>query len=133
MDLQESYLTTCSELIKPVFEMAMVVAAKYCKATGRTCVTAKDVEYGMKFSARKVLGVQKESLFPEVYDSEESDEEEEYESESEEDEFVRYSGDDETLKIINEMYDTWDEWVPDSPIGNYLKNAIDAQSVCSNS
>ena len=132
MDLQESYLTTCSELIKPVFEMAMIVAAKYCKATGRSCVTAKDIEYGMKFSARKVLGVQKESLFPEIYDSEESDDESIEESEEEED-FVRYSGDDETMKIINEMYDTWDEWAPDSPIGNYLKNAIDAQAVCSDS
>jgi hypothetical protein len=105
--------------------MAMVTAAKYCKATGRTCVTAKDVEYGMKFSTRKVLGVQKESLFPEIY---ESDDEEESEEESEEEEFVRYTGDDETLCIINEMYDTWDSWAPDSPIGIYMKNAIDAQA-----
>jgi hypothetical protein len=106
--------------------MAMVVAAKYCKATGRSCVTAKDVEYGMKFSARKVLGVQTESLFPEIY--EDSDSDEDSGSESDEEEFVRYTGDDETLCIINEMYDTWDSWAPDGPLGIYMKNAIDAQA-----
>lgn len=127
MELQQSYLTTCSELMKPVFEMAMVTAAKYCKETGRNCVTSKDVEYGLKFSARKVLGVQNESLFPEIYEESESESDEEYESE-EEDEFVRYSGDDETMKIVNEMYDTWDDWEPDTPVGVLLKNAIDAQS-----
>lgn len=128
MDLQDSYLTTCSKLIAPVFEMAMVTAAKYCKATGRSTVTSKDVEYGMKFSARKVLGVQTESLFPDIYedDSESGSEDSESGSGSEE-EFVRYTGDDETLCIINEMYDTWDSWAPDSPIGIYMKNAIDAQ------
>ncbi len=130
MELEQSYLTTCSELIKPVFEMAVVVAAKYCKATGRSCVTAKDMEYGLKFSARKVLGVQKESLFPEIYESTDSDEdsEEEESDETEEEEFVRYEGDDETLNIINEMYDTWEAWEPENPIGHSLKNAIESCS-----
>lgn len=130
MDMEQSYLTTCSELIKPVFEMAVVVAAKYCKETGRNCVTSKDMEYGLKFSARKVLGVQKDSLFPEIYDEEsETDSEEESDSDSEsEDEFVRYTGDDETMNIINEMYDTWETWEPENPMGHSLKNAIDSCS-----
>ncbi len=134
MDLEQSYLTTCSDLIKPVFEMAVVVAAKYCKATGRSCVTAKDMEYGLKFSARKVLGVQKESLFPEIYDEESSDsgesedEDESTDSGESEEEFVRYEGDDETLNIINEMYDTWEAWEPENPIGHSLKNAIESCS-----
>ena len=126
MDPLESYLTTCSNLMLPVMEMAVVVAGKYCNATGRTCVTSKDMEYGFKFSARKVLGVQTESLFPDVYTDSDSDEEPE--ENKEEEEFTRYEGSDETMCIINEMYDTWDEWAPDSPIGIYLKNAIDAQT-----
>jgi hypothetical protein len=112
--------------------MAVVVAAKYCKATGRSCVTAKDMDYGLKFSVRKVLGVQTESLFPEIYEDSDDDDES-VDSEESEEEFVRYSGDDETLKVINEMYDTWDDWAPDSPIGIYLKNAIDAQTIFSDS
>lgn len=129
MDMEQSYLTTCSELIKPVFEMALVVAAKYCKATGRSCVTSKDMEYGLKFSARKVLGIQKESLFPEIYDEESSDSgDEDEESSDSEEEFVRYEGDDETMNIINEMHDTWEAWEPENPIGYSLKNAIDSCS-----
>lgn len=126
MDLQESYLTTCSNLIKPVFEMAVVVASKYCTATGRSCITATDMEYGMKFSARKVLGTQTESLFPDIYDEDGSSDDEDVEDDEEE--FIRYTGDDPTLCIINEMYDTWDSWAPDSPVGIYIKNAIDAQA-----
>ena len=113
----------------PVLEMAVVVAAKYCKATGRTCITSKDMDYGLKFSARKVLGNQTESLFPEIYeDSDSEDSEEVEEAEADDEAFVRYTGTDHTLCIINEMYDTWDEWAPDSPLGIYLKNAIDAQA-----
>ena len=126
MDLEESYLTICSNLIAPVLEMAVVVAAKYCTATGRTCITSTDMEYGMKFSARKVLGNQTESLFPDIYES--GEDESEDEEETDEEPFVRYQGDDPTMCKINEMYDTWDSWAPDSPIGIYLKNAIDAQT-----
>lgn len=126
MELPESYLTTFSNLIKPVFEMATVTAAMYCKATGRTVLTAKDMEYGLKFSARKVLGNQTESLFPEIYDD--SDEEEDVdEVDSDEEPFVRYEGSDDTLQCVNEMYDTWDEWEPDTPIGVMLKDAISSR------
>jgi hypothetical protein len=108
----------------PVIEMAVVTAAAYCKSTGRQCITATDMEYGFKFSARKVLGKQTESIFPEEDEGDSDGDEDEEETE----EFVRYTGDDPTMSIINEMYDTWDDWAPDSPIGIYLKNAIDAQT-----
>lgn len=124
MDLQESYLTTCNKLMLPVFEMAVVTAAHYCKATGRTTITAKDMEYGLKFSARKVLGNQKESLFPDVYDGEDDEDDEIEECDDDEEPFVRYEGPDDTLKCVNEMYDTWDAWEPDTPIGQMLKSAI---------
>lgn len=128
MVLQESYLTTCSKLIQPVFEMATVTAAMYCKATGRSVVTSKDMEYGLKFSTRKVLGNQTESLFPEIYEETNSEtESDEDEAEDDEEPFVRYEGTDETLRCVNEMYDTWDEWEPDTPIGQMLKNAISSR------
>lgn len=126
MALQESYLTTCSKLVQPVFEMATVTAAMYCKATGRSVVTSKDMEYGLKFSARKVLGNQTESLFPEIYAETESDTDDS-DVDSDEEPFVRYEGSDETLLCVNEMYDTWDEWEPDTPIGAMLKNAISSR------
>ena len=47
--------------------------------------------------------------------------------EDDEEPFVRYDGPDETLKCVNEMYDTWESWEPDTPIGVMLKNAISSR------
>ena len=54
---------------------------------------------------------------------------EEEEEEEEEEEFTRYEGDDEQMKLVNEMSDTWDEWEPDNPMQIMLKMAIDRQTV----
>ena len=64
------------DIFLPVMESSVVLAAHYAKATGRDCVTARDVCYGLMYAARTVTGKQVGSLFPEVYDDD-SDEEEE--------------------------------------------------------
>ena len=121
------------ELFKPVIETATIIAAQYCRACGRSTVTAEDMRIGMRFAARRVPGVQNESMFPEIYNEEDSDEEDEEEEEEEEDEeeeeepFTRYEGDDPQLVLVNEMNDTWDEWEPDTPMQIMLKMAIDNQ------
>jgi hypothetical protein len=117
------------ELFKPVIETATIIAAQYCKSCGRSTVTSEDMKLGMKFAARRVPGVQNESLFPEIYDDDEEEEEEEIE-ETEEDEepFTRYEGDDPQMKLVNEMSDTWDDWEPDNMMQTMLKMAIDNQA-----
>jgi hypothetical protein len=117
------------ELIKPVMETAMIIAAHYCKACGRSTVTAQDVKMGMKFAARTVPGVENESLFPEIYEDEDSDEEEDEIEEVDEDEepFTRYEGDDPKMLLVNEMTDTWDEWDPDTPMQILLKRVINVE------
>lgn len=116
------------ELFKPVIETATIIAAQYCKSCGRSTITPEDMKLGMKFAARRVPGVQNESLFPEIYDSDDDDDEEEEEEDEEEEEFTRYEGDDEQMKLVNEMSDTWDEWEPDNPMQIMLKMAIDRQT-----
>ena len=115
------------ELFKPVIETATIIAAQYCKSCGRSTITPEDMKLGMKFAARRVPGVHNESLFPEIYESDDDDEEEDEEEEEEEEEFTRYEGDDEQMKLVNEMSDTWDEWEPDNPMQIMLKMAIDRQ------
>ena len=115
------------ELFKPVIETATIIAAQYCKSCGRSTITHEDMKLGMKFAARRVPGVHNESLFPEIYESDDDDEEEDEEEEEEEEEFTRYEGDDEQMKLVNEMSDTWDEWEPDNPMQIMLKMAIDRQ------
>ena len=101
-----------------------MLAAHYAKATGRDCVTAQDMCYGLMYAARTVTGKQVGSLFPEVYD--ESDEEEDEENEEEEEEkWTRYEGTDNEHAIkMNECADTWDAWEPESPAEAALKNAV---------
>jgi hypothetical protein len=112
------------DIFLPVFESSVVLAAHYAKATGRDCVTAQDVCYGLMYAARTVTGNQLGSLFPEVYDDEESDEDEE-EDEEEEGQWVRYEGTDNEHAIkMNECADTWDAWQPETPAERALKNAV---------
>jgi len=39
---------------------------------------------------------------------------------------VRYSGEDPTFRQMNEACDRWDTWVPQSPVEEMLKNAINS-------
>lgn len=107
-------------------ESAIVLAAHYCKAAGRSCVQGEDMRLGLMFAVRNVTGKQIGSIYPEVY--EESDSGEEDEDEDEESQWTRYEGsDDEMAAKMNECADTWDSWDPESPAERALKNAVDKQ------
>jgi hypothetical protein len=111
------------DIFLPVMESSVVLAAHYAKATGRDCVTARDVCYGLMYAARTVTGKQIGSLFPDVYDDE--DEEDEEEEDEEEENWIRYTGtDDEHATKMNECADSWDAWEPESPAERALKNAV---------
>lgn len=116
------------EMIKPFFEAAVVWGSGYANACGRDTTTSKDIEYGMKFAARKIVGKQLESLFPEIYDTD-SDEDYADEVEVDEDEddamFTRYQGNDERFIMMNHCYDTWDEWVPETPLERAAQRAVE--------
>ena len=112
------------DIFLPVLESSVVLAAHYAKATGRDCVTAQDMCYGLMYAARTITGKQVGSLFPEIYD-ESDEEEEEDENEEEEEQWIRYEGTDNEHAIkMNECADTWDAWEPESPAEAALKNAV---------
>lgn len=138
------------DLFLPVMESATVLGSHYAKACGRDTVTAQDVQIGLMYAARNVAGKQIGSLFPEIYDEEDSDEDEDWEEEEweevdddeerahamleaeevdeEEEPFTRYTGDEEMFVKMNECFDTWEDWVPESPLEQTLKSAVDATS-----
>jgi hypothetical protein len=114
------------DILAPVMESSMILASHYAKACGRSTVTAKDASYGLMYAARNVTGRQIGSLFPEMYDESSSDEEEDIEVVDDGDEpFTRYEGTEELYVNMNRCADTWDDWVPESPIENILKLAVD--------
>ena len=116
------------EIITPVLESSMILAAEYAKKTGRDSITSLDLEYAMKYCARYTVGKAVGSLFPEVYDESESDEDEDIEivdEDLEENQFRRYEGDDPFMAGVNAAFDTWDEWTPTNLVEQLLKNSIE--------
>ena len=113
------------DIFLPVLESSVVLAAHYAKATGRDCVTAQDMCYGLMYAARTITGKQVGSLFPEIYDESDEEEEDEENEEDEEEQWIRYEGTDNEHAIkMNECADTWDAWEPESPAEAALKNAV---------
>jgi hypothetical protein len=113
------------DILQPVLESAVILAAHYCRACNRTTVTATDMNYALKYSARHVTGTKIGTMFPE--DDTDSEDDDVIDTCDEEDEpFTRYQGDDKTFIEINECFDTWNQWDPYSPAEILLKKAIDS-------
>ena len=114
-------------IVTPVIEKSLIIACQYCKACGRTAVTAEDMEYAVKFCVMHTVGESIGSIVPEIYDEEESDEDDIEElTEDECPPFTRYTGQDLTFTRVNAAYDRWDEWEPQNPVEEMLKNAINS-------
>lgn len=112
------------DILIPVMEAATVLGSHYAKACGRDTITGMDISYGLMYAARNVTGKQFGSLFPEIYDSD-NDDEEAIEVEESEEPFTRYEGTEELFVNMNTCADTWDSWEPSSPIETILKRAVD--------
>lgn len=117
------FANEAAELMKPVWEAAVVVAAKYAKACGRDVFMAQDVAMGLMFATRRVLGVQTKSFFPHIYEP--SAEEEDEPCDDDDVVWARYVGDDVEMLHVNEVADGWDAWEPQSPAEKALKTAVD--------
>lgn len=114
-------------ILLPVLEQSMILAAEYSKACGRDTILPEDIEYAIKYCAMYTVGQNIGSLFPEIYDEESSDEDDLEEIDPGECPlFERYNGEDPKFRQINEAYDRWDAWVPQSPVEEMLKNTINS-------
>jgi len=126
--MEDQIINSAIEIVLPVMESSMVLAAEYSKACNRTFVTSMDVKYAMRYCAMNITGRQIGSLFPEIYEDEDEDEDEEDDIEvveEEEGDFTRYEGDNNLYNKVNESFDNWDNWEPYSPIEKMLKDAVD--------
>jgi len=112
------------DILIPVMEAATILGSHYAKACGRDTITGMDISYGLMYAARNVTGKQIGSLFPEIYDSD-NDDEEAIEVDESEEPFTRYEGTEELYVNMNTCADTWDSWEPTSPVEAILKSAVD--------
>ena len=123
----DQYIDTMTNLLMPVMERSTVLAAEYSKACGRDTLLPEDWEYAIKYCAMYTVGQDVGSLFPEIYEEEEEDEEDmPIVPEEECPPFERYTGSDPTFLLMNEAYDRWDSWQPQTPTDQLLKNAINS-------
>ena len=93
-------LNNVMEMLKPFHEASVVYAAGYAKACGRNTVTLQDMEYGAKYAARYVVGVYTQSVFPEVYDEDSTDEDEELHLVSERRHVAREEASQEIIELV---------------------------------
>ena len=125
--MEDKIVESAMDLFRPVIEQSIVLAAHYATKSGRDTVLHLDSVYAMRFCARNMVGKHLGSLYPEIYEETDSqeDDEEDYVVDDTDVEFSRYSGDDELLTKVNECYDTWDTWIPGNDAERMIKNAID--------
>lgn len=126
--MTEEYIKSMTDIMLPVMEQAVLLAGEYCKACGRDVILPEDMEYAMKYCAMYTVGQQIGTMFPEIYEGDDEDEDEDVEDVPEEDcpPFVQYAGEDIRFIQVNEAAERWDSWVPQSPIEQMLKNAINS-------
>ena len=126
--MAEEYIKSMTDIMLPVMEQAVLLAGEYCKACGREVILPEDMEYAMKYCAMYTVGQQIGTMFPEIYEDDEDDEDEDIEDVPSEDcpPFVQYTGEDTRFIQMNEAVERWDSWVPQSPIEQMLKNAINS-------
>jgi histone H3/H4 len=114
-------------ILMPVLERSMMLAAQYSKACDRDTVLGEDMEYAIKYCVMYTVGQNIGSICPEIYNEESSDEEDVEEVEPEDcPQFTRYTGSEQIFIQMNEAYDRWDTWIPQSPVEEMLKNAINS-------
>ena len=133
MSREEQIIAAYTNAIQPVLENAVVVAAEYCKATGRSIVTALDMEYGMKWSAMKLTGRVYGSILPDE-DDEDSDG---WETDDDmvvqecdmgfDDEVREYDGDDERYLEVNQAVREWADWEPETELEMMIKSAVNSR------
>ena len=127
-NLIEQVQDSAINIIQPVLERTMVLAAEYATACGRDMVLGEDMEYAMKYCAMNEVGKKMGTHFPEIYEesSDEEDQGEDIEFEDEEIPFTRYTGRQYKFVKMNMAYDNWGAWEPKNPSELMLKNAIDS-------
>ena len=125
--MTEEYIKSMTDIMLPVMEQAMLLAGEYCKACGRDVILPEDMEYAMKYCAMYTVGQQIGTYFPEIYDTDDEEEDDIEDVETEDcPPFVEYSGEDTRFIQMNDAVKRWDSWAPQSPIEQMLKNAINS-------
>lgn len=126
-NMANQYIETMTNILIPVLERSVVLAAEYSKACERDTLLPEDFEYAVKYCAMNTVGQNVGSIFPEIYNEEGSDDEEmPIVPEEECPTFVRYNGTDPKFIAMNEAYDLWDSWVPQSPAEELVKKTINS-------
>jgi hypothetical protein len=125
--MAEEYVKSMIDILLPVMEKGMLFASDYSKACGRDIVLPEDLEYAIKYCAMYTVGQDIGTLFPDLYNEEDSDEDDIEEVDDEDcPPFERYTGSDERFILMNHAYDRWESWVPQNPTEQMLKNAINS-------
>jgi hypothetical protein len=130
------------DILQPVLEVSVLLAAEYANACGRSTVFMQDFQRAIKYSTMNMVGKHIGSILPE-FNEEVDVEGDEFEDDGDEDEdeedldiefvdeeeldeeYTEYVGENETFIAISRVNERWESWVPQNPAEEFLKNAVD--------
>lgn len=64
--MENDIIKAAMDIVTPVMEGAIIIAAEYVKLCGRTTITAQDTQYALKYCARNMVGKHIGTMFPEL-------------------------------------------------------------------
>lgn len=124
--MENDIIKSAIDLVTPVMEGSIIIAAEYVKLCGRNTITGKDTQYALKYCTRNMVGKHIGTMFPELQGETDSDEDDIEEVDEEESPFVRYTGPfNQLVHDIHQAVDTWAEWVPSNMTESLLKGAVE--------
>ena len=129
--------------MKILSQEAKKTAIRFTKSCGRVTVTGNDMYYALMFEAHEFFDKDIDQRFfyelererEHTYDTEESDdesEEEETESECEEMYTIEAKSDEEFHALVLKYATEWRTWMPNDPVKQMIKDAIDKTSLAQN-
>ena len=133
-DAPDDTLNELSYLLDKFMKSSIKIAIKYAHCAQRDTITGIDTIYALKYNARMF------STNHCVYDdnNEDDDDNNEDDDDNNEDEddndemhvdyehlFTRADDGSEFVNLVNRCHDTWDTWIPETPIEESLKRSVD--------
>ena len=120
-----SFVEIAMDLVLEMVSKSAILAGYYMKACDRKTLTSYDLSYCIKYTAMHFKTTPEFMTQFNFEDDEEDDDDDPRVVDEDDEPFVRYSGKDKIMNDINNAYDIWDTWVPQSPLQKRFKEAVD--------
>jgi len=121
--IDDTIIQTGNELLNRLMVYAIKNACTYAKSAGRNNMSGQDIIIALQYEAHEFP--YRNCNFESESEDESTDSSDEAESADENDDiFTVSTSNDELIQKMNYYNETWEMWIPETPIQITLKNAV---------